>query len=296
MTAFASSALSDCAVIAGWYPRSMSFRVLDGQRIQQPGPTRRGVCWYEARAYCAWLSAQCGLTVTLPAEPEWEAAARGPAGRIFPFGPVFDSAHANTFESLVADALVCILRPDTGRYGGSLRQRLGVDAQPLGQDGYDLDFPYPYVATDGREDALAPFGAARVVRGGSWYLDHLLARASYRLESSVRPLRDVIGFRLVVSSPSLLCRWPLVPRSGNGVDVVGAWGWSRSWPRSWLCLRLKLGPSSWSLPWSFTPLPHGARPPVAVENARDQGFLVARGGLPGSFRPSIIDRSRQVSP
>ena len=36
-----------------------------------------GICWFEARAYCAWLSAQTGQTFRLPTEAEWEAAARG---------------------------------------------------------------------------------------------------------------------------------------------------------------------------------------------------------------------------
>ena len=67
--------------------------------------------------------------------------------------------------------------------------------------GTDLDFPYPYVATDGREDATAPFGAARVVRGGSWNLDHHVARASYRSWYPPNDRDAFSGFRLVVSSP-----------------------------------------------------------------------------------------------
>ena len=39
------------------------------------------VCWREARAYCAWLSAPTDRTYRLPTEHEWQAAARGqPAG------------------------------------------------------------------------------------------------------------------------------------------------------------------------------------------------------------------------
>ena len=41
-----------------------------------------GICWYEARAYCAWLSAQSGQIWRLASEAEWEAAARGLAGRL----------------------------------------------------------------------------------------------------------------------------------------------------------------------------------------------------------------------
>ena len=42
-----------------------------------PAQPVTGLTWFEAGAYCAWLSAVSGQTFALPPEPYWEAAARG---------------------------------------------------------------------------------------------------------------------------------------------------------------------------------------------------------------------------
>ncbi|MEJ1379014.1 MAG: SUMF1/EgtB/PvdO family nonheme iron enzyme [Candidatus Sedimenticola sp. (ex Thyasira tokunagai)] len=44
------------------------------------------VNWYEATAFCRWLSARLGTQISLPDEQEWEKAARGVDGRTFPWG------------------------------------------------------------------------------------------------------------------------------------------------------------------------------------------------------------------
>ena len=58
-----------------------------------------GICWYEARAYCTWLSTQSGLSFRLPSEAEWEAAARGSTGRRFAYGDEFNADRGNTFRN-----------------------------------------------------------------------------------------------------------------------------------------------------------------------------------------------------
>jgi len=51
-----------------------------------------GVTWYEAYAYCKWLSEATGETYRLPTEAEWEYAARGPESFVFPWGNEYLSA------------------------------------------------------------------------------------------------------------------------------------------------------------------------------------------------------------
>jgi formylglycine-generating enzyme required for sulfatase activity len=63
---------------------------------------------------------------------------------------------------------------------------------------YDQDkFPYPYRSDDGREDILAT-GVSRVLRGGSWARDRIMARAVYRNYAHPADRNDNLGFRVVV--------------------------------------------------------------------------------------------------
>ena len=58
-----------------------------------------GVCWFEALAFCNWLSIRLGMCIVLPTYAEWEKAARSTDGRRRPWGEEITPDHANYFET-----------------------------------------------------------------------------------------------------------------------------------------------------------------------------------------------------
>jgi formylglycine-generating enzyme required for sulfatase activity len=81
----------------------------DGLARQQHGPAeqrfkydnhpRENVSWYEAMAFRNWLSDKLGYVVTLPTVEQWEKAARGTDGRVYPYGHKFDPEKCNVWQS-----------------------------------------------------------------------------------------------------------------------------------------------------------------------------------------------------
>ena len=138
-----------------------------------------GVCWHEARAYCAWLAAQSGRPFRLPTEAEREAAARGKRARSYPYGKDFVASACNTFESHIRRTTPIGIFPS----GETPPDVNGLGASDLSGNVYDWTssayLDYPYVVTQDREDPNAA-PKYRAVRGGSWFDVQGGARAAYR--------------------------------------------------------------------------------------------------------------------
>jgi len=152
-----------------------------------------GVSWYEAVAYCRWLSESTGREFRLPAEAEWEKAARGSDGRTFPWGDQFDAGRCNVRASGLGRTV------PVGRFSPAGDSPYGC-AETVGNvSEWTLTryVPYPYDAGDGRDD---PAGEAeRVTRGGSWHSPVLRARTSSRGMNDPFFSDNDLGFRCACS-------------------------------------------------------------------------------------------------
>jgi formylglycine-generating enzyme required for sulfatase activity len=161
------------------------------------------VSWQDARAFCDWLTRlwrKAGKIGTneiagLPTEAEWEKAARGVDGRIWPWGNEFDSKLANTAETGLGGTCAVGCFPDGKSPYGILDM-----AGNVYEWCQSMRKPYPYKANDGRESLQGD--DHRVMRGGAFYYSHERKGCSYRSNNHSFSRLSYLGFRVVVSPAS----------------------------------------------------------------------------------------------
>ena len=160
-------------------------------RFNQPTQPVVSVSWYEAQAYCAWLTEagrRMGVVgedeeARLPTRAEWEAIARSRHGRAYPWGSDdFDPARANTEESRLGQTTPVHLYPD-GRTPEGVWDLSGNvwewtnDLQQVDKDGDEWFY----------------------LKGGSWFSSAKQATASAAIRTNARHYWSLdCGFRVVV--------------------------------------------------------------------------------------------------
>lgn len=146
--------------------------IRDGRLVVQPGFEQHPVnevTWYGARAFCAWRG------VRLPTEAEWETAARGREGRVYPWGNEPPTPERAVFARRSNET-----EPVGSRPAGATPERVHDLAGNVAEWTSTLYRPYPYRPDDGREDPDAQ--GERVTRGG----DHVFDSTPEKLRTTFR--------------------------------------------------------------------------------------------------------------
>lgn len=141
------------------------------------------VSWFEALAFCEWLSEVKGKKFTLPTEQQWQRAAQGDLTTAYPWGDQFDKERCN-FDT---------------KGTTPVKQFEGKGDSPFKVTDMSGNV-WEWCATDFRHGAQSdnPKSEPVVLRGGSWtvFLESLLRVNRRFLESPIARNTD-IGFRIV---------------------------------------------------------------------------------------------------
>ena len=171
-------------------------------RYNNPAQPVVGITWYEAVAYCRWLTAtlQDGYLYRLPTEAEWEGAARGlptaesgdNEGPRYPWGDDWLADHCNSKEAGLGTTSPVGLF-SAGATPSGLHDLAG-NVWEWCADWYAEDY---YAQSGATHNPQGPArGTSRVLRGGSWYDEGAtLCRCGSRYRNFPRFWYYLDGFR-----------------------------------------------------------------------------------------------------
>jgi formylglycine-generating enzyme required for sulfatase activity len=160
------------------------------------------VSWYGAAAYCRWAGGR------LPTEAQWEYAARGPEGRLFPWGNEMDGTRLNYCD---ANCDLGYLQPSDESFDDGYVRSAPIGSYPAGASWVGaLDMAgnvwewaanwYEEYPSERQENPTGPSTGDRLVlRGGAWFSSWYEVRTAHR--GKTHPyLTDIgFGFRCVAS-------------------------------------------------------------------------------------------------
>jgi formylglycine-generating enzyme required for sulfatase activity len=184
-------------------------------------PTIRwwGVCWYEADAFCQWLTQirNDGFVYCLPTEKQWEATAAGFEKRTYPWGDDFDANRCNVRETRIEQISAVGIFND-GETPEHVSELAG-NVWEWTTTNYNtkrklMDFKFDAKAQQLYEKYISSVGDERrkflneyvalyrdkkrqtpTIRGGAWFLNNDFARCDSRDGDGPNIRSNYIGFR-----------------------------------------------------------------------------------------------------
>jgi len=149
------------------------------------------VNWYDAQAFCRWLSEKEGLAYRLPTEAEWEYACRAGTTTNFYAGDVLPKEfHKNQHRSAKRDAPL--------NAGKTPPNQWGLYDMHGNVEEWCHDWYGPYTSHAQTDPAGYTTGAFRVTRGGSHGTFPYYLRSANRMGAVPQTRNWIIGFRVVL--------------------------------------------------------------------------------------------------
>ncbi len=158
-----------------------------------------GINWFEAIAFCAWLTGRLRAAgeigqdevISLPTESQWEKAARGPDGRLYPWGNAPDPERANYADTGLGTTTA------VGCFPGGASPYVMQDMSGNVWEWCRTQFEESYEACQ-NNNTIEGY-ARRVLRGGAFDGNQRLVRCAVRLWDAPDGGRGNFGFRVLVS-------------------------------------------------------------------------------------------------
>ena len=174
----------------------------DNPKFNHPDQPVVGVTWGDAAAYAEWVGKR------LPTEAEWEKAARGTDGRIWPWGNEFDPTKCNFddegkfdghLDGFAMAAPVKSFEQGASPYGAL--NMVGNVAEWVA-DWFEAEYYFVSPAENPKGPPTSGMGK-KSWRGASWFAGSEQMRCAFREYDDIVASGQILGFRCAMDAPEM---------------------------------------------------------------------------------------------